>query len=130
MDPATLVSHPALSAKEHHGVKLSAMPWANGSHWIYLEEPAIEVDTNLVENAICPTSLGRRTALFFGDAEAGERSAIIYSIIESCRRHHIEPYTYLRDVLTRLPTLKNSQISEVTPAAWAKAQSKPTAITI
>jgi hypothetical protein len=43
-----------------------------------------------------------KAARFLGkDADAGERSAIIYSIIESCRRHGIEPYTYLHDVLTR-----------------------------
>ena len=46
-------------------------------------------------------------------------SAIIYSIIESCRRHHIEPYTYLRDVLTRLPTMTNRQIKDIVPKAWA-----------
>jgi transposase len=59
---------------------------------VYLKEPAIiEIDTNLVENAIRPTAVGKKNWLFFGDADAGERSAIIYSIIESCRRHGIEP---------------------------------------
>ncbi|HXM26203.1 MAG TPA: transposase domain-containing protein [Chthoniobacterales bacterium] len=39
--------------------------------------------------------------------------------MESCRRHHIEPYTYLRDVLTRLPTMTNRQIKDIVPKAWA-----------
>ena len=65
-------------------------------------------------------------ALFFGDAEAGERSAIIYSIIESCRRNGVEPYTYLCDVLSRLPSMTNWQIKEITPKAWAKARKQPT----
>jgi transposase IS66-like protein len=52
--------------------------------------------------------------LFFGDANAGQRSAIIYSIIESCRRHGVEPYTYLREVLTRLPSMTNRQIKDQT----------------
>ena len=43
-------------------------------------------------------------------------------MIESCRRRGIDPYTYLRDVLTRLPNMTNRQIPEVTPAAWAKAR--------
>jgi hypothetical protein len=60
--------------------------------------------------------------LFIGEAEAGQRGAIIYSIIESCRRRNVDPYTYLRDVLTRLPHQTNKRISEVTPAAWAKKQ--------
>jgi hypothetical protein len=42
-----------------------------------------------------PRALGKKNWLFFGDADAGERSAIIYSIIESCQRHDIESYTYL-----------------------------------
>jgi transposase len=88
---------------------------------VYLKEPEIEIDNNLVENAIRPTALGKKNWLFFGDADAGERSAIIYSIIESSRRHDIEPYTYLRDVLTRLPTMTNRQIKDVVPKAWAIA---------
>ena len=88
---------------------------------VYLKEPEIEIDNNLVENAIRPTALGKKNWLFFGDADAGERSAIIYSIIASCRRHGIEPYTYLRDVLTRLPTMTNRQIKDIVPKAWAAA---------
>jgi transposase len=88
---------------------------------VYLKESEIEIDNNLVENAIRPTALGKKNWLFFGDADAGERSAIIYSIIESCRRHNIEPYTYLRDVLTRLPTMTNRQIKDIVPKAWAAA---------
>jgi transposase len=89
---------------------------------VYLKEPRIEIDNNLVENAIRPTALGKKNWLFFGDADAGERSAILYSIIESCRRHDIEPYTYLHDVLTRLPSMTNRQIKDVVPKAWAAAR--------
>jgi transposase len=46
--------------------------------------------------------------LFFGDADAGERT-IIYSIIESCRRHGIEPYADLHDVLRRLPSMTSQE---------------------
>ncbi|MEM7674356.1 MAG: transposase domain-containing protein, partial [Verrucomicrobiota bacterium] len=45
-----------------------------------------------------------------GSAEAGWRSAVIYSIISSCRSRNIEPYAYLYDVLKRLPTMTTSQI--------------------
>jgi hypothetical protein len=91
---------------------------------VYLREPQIEIDNNPVENAIRPTALGKKNWLFFGDADAGERSAIIYSIIESCRRHGIEPYTYLHDVLTRLPSMTNRQIKDIVPKAWAAATRK------
>ncbi len=79
------------------------------------------IDNNLVENAIRPTALGQKNWLFIGDADVGEHGAIIYTLIESCRRRGIDPYAYLKDVLTRLPKLTNHQVPEVTPAAWAKA---------
>jgi hypothetical protein len=64
----------------------------------------------------------KKNWLFFGAANAGERGAVIYSIIESCRRHGVEPYSYLRDVLTRLPSMTNRQIKDNVPKAWAAAK--------
>jgi transposase len=89
---------------------------------VYLQDGRVELDNNLVENAIRPTALGKKNWLFIGDAGAGQRSAIIYTIIESCRRRGLDPLAYLRDVLSRLPNMTNHQIPEVLPAAWAKAQ--------
>ena len=89
---------------------------------VYLGDGRVEIDNNLVENAIRPTALGKKNWLFVGEADAGERAAIIYTIIESCRRRGIDPYAYLKDVLTRLPNMTNHQLPEVTPAAWAKAR--------
>lgn len=94
---------------------------------VFLRTGKVEIDNNLVENAIRPTAIGKKNWLFMGEAGAGQRGAIIYTLVETCRKRSIDPYAYLRDVLTRLPTLKNSQISEVTPEAWAKAQTKSTA---
>ncbi len=88
---------------------------------VYLLDGRVEIDNNLVENAIRPTAIGKKNWLFMGDADAGERGAIIYTVIESCRRRKIDPYAYLKDVLTRLPRMTNHQIPEVTPEAWAKA---------
>lgn len=89
---------------------------------VYLEDGRIEIDNNPVERAIRPTAIGKKNWLFIGEAEAGQRSAVLFTIIEACRSRGIDPQTYLRDVLTRLPTLTNRQIKDVTPAAWAKAQ--------
>jgi transposase len=85
---------------------------------VFLKDGRIEIDNNLVENAIRPTALGKKNWLFIGDADAGQRSAIVYTVIENCRRRRIDPFTYLRDVLTRLPNMTNRQIPEVTPQAW------------
>lgn len=89
---------------------------------IFLNDGRVEIDNNGVENAIRSTAIGKKNWLFIGDAGAGERSAILYTVIESCRRRGLDPYTYLRDVLTRLPHMTNRQIPEVTPEAWAKAR--------
>jgi transposase len=88
---------------------------------IYLSDGQVEIDNNLVENAIRPTALGKKNWLFVGEADAGERAAIIYTVIETCRRRGLDPYSYLKDVLTRLPRMTNHQVPEVTPRAWAKA---------
>lgn len=87
---------------------------------VYLEDGRIEIDNNLVENAIRPTALGKKNWLFIGEAQAGDRSAIIYTVIESCRRRRIDPYAYLKDVLTRLPAMTMQQVPEILPAVWGK----------
>ncbi len=94
---------------------------------VYLEDGRIEIDNNLVENAIRPTALGKKNWLFIGEAQAGDRSAIIYTVIESCRRRRIDPYAYLKDVLTRLPRMTIQQVPEILPAVWGKPQPLPKA---
>ena len=89
---------------------------------VYLDQGVVEIDNNRVENAIRPTALGRKNWLFIGAEVAGWRSAVIYTIIQSCKVHGVEPYAYLKDVLTRLPSMNNHQIPDITPKAWAKAQ--------
>lgn len=88
----------------------------------FLDDGRIEIDNNLVENAIRPTAIGRKNWLFFGSDEAGAPAAIIYSIVETCRKLDINPREYLLDVLSRLPSLSANQARELTPAKWAAAQ--------
>ena len=92
---------------------------------VYVENGRVEIDNNLVENAIRPTAIGKKNWLFIGEAEAGQRSAILYTLIENCRRLQVDPYAYLRDLLTKLPTLTNWQIKDITPAAYAKSLKSP-----
>jgi transposase len=73
-----------------------------------------------VENAIRPTAVGKKNWLFMGSAEAGERNAVIYTLVANCRMHGIEPYGYLKDVLTRLPTTSNQEVDQLTPLNWQK----------
>ena len=90
----------------------------------FLEDGTLEIDNNLIENSIRPSAIGKKNFLFIGHPEAGERSAVIYTLLGSCRRHGINPFDYLKDLFTRLPAAKITQIQEFTPAAWAKAKAK------
>lgn len=91
---------------------------------IYLERPDYRIDNNLCENSIRPSCVGKRRWLFIGHPEAGWRSAVIYSIIQSCRRRGIDPQEYLSDVLARLPAMKNTEIDSVLPGNWLAARTK------
>jgi hypothetical protein len=91
---------------------------------LYASEGRVEIDNNPCERAIRPTAVGKKNWLFIGEANAGHRSAVIYTLIESCRRRGLDPFAYLKDVLTRLPKATNWNIGELTPAAWAAAQKR------
>lgn len=87
---------------------------------MYRDDGRIEIDNNGVENAIRPTAIGKKNWLFIGHPEAGDRSAIIYTILENCRRCGINPQEYLQDVLERMPSMKIQDIEQLLPARWAK----------
>jgi hypothetical protein len=62
--------------------------------------------------------------LFIGHPDAGQRSAILYSLIVSCQRHGKDPLAYLKDLLTRLPRMTNrDDLRALTPRAWQPATS-------
>jgi transposase len=84
----------------------------------YLKDGRFEIDNNLVENAIRPATVGRKRWLFIGHPDAGWRSAVIYSVLGSCRRRRLNPQEYLTDVLGRLPSTKVTGIQELLPGQW------------
>ncbi len=83
----------------------------------YREDGRFEIDNNLIENAVRPVKLGAKNWLFFGSKEAGHNAAIIFTLVENCRRHGVPVETYLRELLTRLPGLTDPEtIASLTPA--------------
>ena len=89
---------------------------------VYLRDGRVEIDTNLVENAIRPTKLGAKNWLFVGREAAGDKTAILYTVVENCRRLAIDPRDYLEDVLRRLPGMRAAEVASLTPANWLKAR--------
>ncbi len=102
-------------------------------HWAslarYLEDGRLEIDNNpprgtIAENAVRPLKLGAKNWLFFGSEHAGHNAAVIYTLVENCRRHGIPVEEYLCELLTRLPGETDSEIiAGLTPASMAAARS-------
>lgn len=86
----------------------------------YLDHSFLEIDNNLVENAIRPTVLGRKNYLFSGSHESAQRSAMIYSFLGSCKMNNVNPKEWLADVLLRLPDTKQSELIDLLPCNWQK----------
>ncbi|WP_421138832.1 transposase domain-containing protein [Pseudomonas sp. NFX15] len=80
---------------------------------------AVPIDNNWCENQIRPWALGRSNWLFAGSLRSGKRAAAIMSLIQSARLNGHDPYAYLKDVLTRLPTQRASEITALLPHRWA-----------
>ena len=94
------------------------------NHWVglgrYLLDGEVPIDNNHVENRIRPWALGRRNWLFIGSLLAGERAAVVMSLLQSAKLNGHEPWAYLKDVLTRLPMQLNSRIEELLPHKWQR----------
>lgn len=81
----------------------------------------VEIDNNLIENAIRPLALGRKNYLFAGSDESAERAAIVYSLFATCKLHGINPYEWLTDVFHRIKDHPINRISELLPQNWCKS---------
>lgn len=87
----------------------------------YLDDGQLPIDNNWAENQIRPVAIGRNNWLFAGSLRAGQRAAAVMSLIQSAKLNGHDPYAYLKDVLSRLPTHKASQIAELLPHRWLPA---------
>jgi len=95
-------------------------------HWTpltaHLQYSQTKLDTNAIENAIRPSAIGKKNWLFVGHPEAGDRAAVLYSLIGTCRRHGHNPHEYLKDMLTRLPAMTTSDdLRPLLPSQWKPA---------
>jgi transposase len=92
------------------------------NHWAaltrYLDDGRLEIDNNATERAMRPVALGRHNWLFIASERGGHATAALYSLIESAKANGLNPYVYLRDVLTRLPTTKAKDIDLLLPHRW------------
>lgn len=93
----------------------------------YVDAGHVEIDNNLVENCIRPTAIGKKNWLFFGSPYSGKHSAIIFSILETCRKLGIDQKLYLHDVLSQLPAITANEACDLTPARWLAQRARAVA---
>ncbi|MEJ7829965.1 MAG: IS66 family transposase [Segetibacter sp.] len=84
---------------------------------IYAGNGMLNIDNNPVENSIRPIALGRKNYLFAGSHEAAQRSAMLYSLLGTCKMHGIDPYAWLRNTLEKIASHPINRISELLPVA-------------
>ena len=87
----------------------------------YLDDAQLPIDNNWCENQIRPIAIGRNNWLFAGSLRAGQRAAAVMSLIQSAKLNGHDPYAYMKDVLSRLPTHRASQVGELLPHRWKSA---------
>jgi transposase len=82
---------------------------------IYATNGMLNTDNNPVENSIRPVALGRKNYLFAGSHEAAQRSAMLYSLLSTCKMHGIEPFNWLRNTLEKIAEHPINRIKELLP---------------
>ena len=92
------------------------------NHWQaltrHLLDGAVPIDNNHLEQQIKPWKLGAKNWLFVGSELAGERAAVVMSLVQTAKLNKIEPWAYLRDVLARIHSHPASRIDELLPHRW------------
>jgi len=89
---------------------------------IYTTDGRLAIDNNASENALRRIALGRKNWLFAGSDKGGRTAATLFTLIATCQRHQVEPFAYLRDVLTRIPATPLSQLPNLLPDHWQPAK--------
>lgn len=102
-----------------NALNYSLNAWAALTH--HLVDGEVSVDNNHCENLIRPWAMGRKAWLFCGSELAGQRAAVVMSLVQSGKLSGHDPWAYLKDILTRLPTHLNSRIDELLPHNWRPA---------
>ena len=99
------------------------------NHWealnAYVRDGRVPIDNNSVEQLMKQVALGRKAWLFMGTVEAGERSAKMMTLVSSARRHDLDVWAYIKDVLDRL-LAGETDYRQMLPDVWK--QSHPEAV--
>jgi transposase len=84
----------------------------------YVEDGDLAIDNNAAERALRAVAVGRKNWLFAGNDEGGERAAVLYSLVASCKQSGVEPFHYIRAVLEQVSTHPARAVAELMPRRW------------
>jgi transposase len=93
---------------------------------VYTTDGDLAIDNNVSENALRRVAIGRKNWLFCGSDNGGHTAAILFSLIATCQRHKVDPFAYLRDVLTCIAATPVSQLDQFLPDRWPAARQPAT----
>ena len=85
---------------------------------LYTTDARLEIDNNLVENAIRPVAIGRKNYLFAGSHDGARRAAMLYSFLGTCKINNVNPFEWLRDILRRIPSHSVNRLQQLLPNNW------------
>lgn len=85
----------------------------------------MEIDNNLIENAVRPLAVGRKAFLFAGSHQAAEMAAGMYSFMASCKKNRINEFEWLKDVFERIQSHKQKDLYQLLPSNWQQHRPKP-----
>lgn len=91
----------------------------------YTEDPDIPLDNNQVEQMLKLVAIGRKNWLFAGSQRGGRTAAVLFTLISSAKRHRLNTWAYLRDLLWRLADLKPGELEQLFPDRWRDSHAKP-----
>ena len=85
---------------------------------VFLENPAVSIDTNHIERTIRYPVMGRKNWMFHSTENGARHSGILYSLLLTCPLHGVDPRTYLIDLLQRMDCHPGAKVHELTPRLW------------
>jgi transposase len=88
---------------------------------VYVTDGDLAIDNNAAENALRRIAIGRKNWLYCGSDNGGHTAATLFSLIATCERHDVDPFAYLRDVLTRIAAHPMNRLADLLPDRWNPA---------
>jgi transposase len=91
----------------------------------YTDDGQLDIDNNVAERQMRPVACGRANWTFLGSDNGGHTAAVLYSLVATAKRHGLDPFAYLRDVIARISDHPASKLEELLPDHWKLSRTVP-----